>query len=53
MNVKKYSEPLKAASMLLGVVGFFVANEIQKRETREIVEEVLAEREANPPPEVK
>jgi hypothetical protein len=38
--------PLKIASLVIGAVGFFVAAELQKRETREMVEEVIAEREA-------
>lgn len=38
--------PLKILSLALAGLGLLVANELQKRETREIVEEVLAEREA-------
>lgn len=38
--------PLKIASLVIAAAGFFVANELQRRETEEIVEKVLAEREA-------
>lgn len=38
--------PLKVVSMVIGVAGFFVAAELQRRETRELIEEVMAEREA-------
>lgn len=44
--MNKYAQPLKIASLALAAVGYFVAAELQRRETREIVEEVLAEREA-------
>lgn len=43
--MKKYAQPLKIASMIVAGVGYFIANEIQRRETRELVEEVIAERE--------
>ena len=44
--MRKYAQPLKLASLAIGVVGYFVAAELQRRETRELVEEVIEEREA-------
>jgi hypothetical protein len=42
----KYANPLKIASLIVAGIGMIMANELQRRETREIVEEVLDEREA-------
>ena len=42
----KYANPLKIASLVVAGVGYFIAQELQRRETRELVEEVIAEREA-------
>lgn len=44
--LQKYSNPLKIASLIVGLAGMLLHNELQKRETRELVEEVLAEHEA-------
>lgn len=44
--MQKIAHPLKLASMLVAVAGYFLANELQKRETEEIVEKVIARREA-------
>lgn len=37
---------LKIASLIVGGIGMLMANELQRRETEEIVEKVIAEREA-------
>jgi hypothetical protein len=43
--MKKFGNPLKVVSMLIAVAGYFVANELQKRETEEYIDKALAKRE--------
>lgn len=42
--MKKYAHPLKVASMVIALAGYFVANELQKRETEEAIDKALAKR---------
>lgn len=44
--LSRYSSPLKIAGLIVAGVGYFIANELQRRETEEFVEKVIAEREA-------
>jgi hypothetical protein len=49
--MKKYAHPLKVASMVIALAGYFVANELQKRETEEYIDKALAKRDEVPTPE--
>lgn len=45
MFYERYAHPLKLASIVIGAAGFFIANELQRRETEEIVKKELDRRE--------
>lgn len=45
--LRKYADPLKIASLVVMGVGYLIHNELQKRETEELVEKVLDKREAD------
>lgn len=47
----KYLQPLKIASVVVAGIAYLIHNELQRRETEEIVENVLAKREAESGPE--
>lgn len=44
MNKFKFS-PLKIGGLIVAGIGFLIAQEIQRRETEEFVEKVIADRE--------
>lgn len=43
--MNKFANPLKIASMVIAVAGYFVANELQKRETEAYIDKALDKRE--------
>lgn len=48
--MNRFANPLKIASMVIAVAGYFVANELQKRETEDYIDKALAKREEGPTP---
>lgn len=44
--LQKYANPLKIASLIVAAAGYFIANELQRRETEEYIEKAVAKHEA-------
>lgn len=44
-DLKSQASWLRVAALVVGGVGLLLSHEVQKRETRELIEEVISERE--------